>query len=497
MKTVQVEPADPTRHRETRAQQINAAADAAFEQLQDRQEGPGVVQEIIDAHAAASMGLDTRRLCNEPGSPRHRGTGLHASLYPSKVTIYRQPSAKPRDPLAAQRSEQNLTRGQFNGYMSPASRRKFRRHVGIWLRAIQVYRRDVKRRWDPGRAYPTLATLTLPVEQAHEDREINRKCLQPFLQVMRREYGVELYAWRAEAQENGNLHYHCLLDRYVPKRALQAAWNMCIDTLDYRARYFCETGSLDPPSTNILAVRDKIKDPKTGKWRSVDPVAYLLDYLSDAPVIDPEDQPGVDEEPRKRRLIGFYRDEEGVRRSYVTRPIEGRVWGMSDKLREVQEPKIEVTPDLVLALEEAAQAGDLKRIDLDHATVYAGRVYTALGRANPGFWALLNDYHIQVFAWLYPKQIPPDYKWRKGIFDPRGLWLDLSTMSYFYPPTLEERQDAWIERHGITGKLEVRSEPSGLYLRAKPEYAYRPRRILTRAIRLGIRSIPQRWKLEA
>lgn len=439
------------------------------------------------------MGLDMRRLCNDPPGPCPSASDLSASLYPSKLTIYRRPSGKPPDPLALRRSHANLTRGVYNGYMSPAARRKFRRHVSTWLRSIFVYREHVKRRYDPGRAYPTMATLTLPVSQVHDDREINRKCFQPWLQVMRREYGVELYAWRAEAQENGNIHFHVLLDRYVPKRALQSAWNMCLDTLDYRARYFAESGSLDPPSTNIFFVQRRVKDRKTGEWRDADPVSYLLEYLTDAPQVD-ESSPssGEDGQPQ-RRLVGFYRDAQGNRCTYVTRPISGRCWGMSDALRTIHEPRLIVSLPLLQALESAVESGEVRRTDLDHATVYTGRIFHTLSQSFPAFRLAIRDYHLQIFRHLYPGQIPSSYRWPRGQLDPVGLWLDSQDFSYTYPPTHDELVDAYTERIRPTINTVINFRTSPPTYSPVPALAYRRHRILARALRAGITSIPQRW----
>lgn len=439
------------------------------------------------------MSLDTRRLCNDPIPSVHTPPLPVATLGWSKVSMYYQPSGKPRDPLAQQRSTANLTRGTYNGYMSPATKRKFRAHASTWIRSIMLYRSRVKRKWDPGRAYPTMITLTLPVEQTHTDREIYRACLMPWLQMMRRDHGVEHYVWRAEAQENGNLHYHVIVDKYIPKRVITASWNQCIDVLDYRRRYWEESGSLTPPSTEVHAVRDRIKDRTTGEWRNVDPVNYLIEYLMEVPTEDPNDTSDPATTGKPKRMIGTYRSKDGSIRTYTTRAITGRVWGMSDKVREVSDPKCDVSLPMLQALEAAKDAGRVKRVDLERATVYFGKVASVLGQRDPGLWKLIEGYYLHVFGWLYPGQLPDHYKAANPPMDPRGLWIDPVNYAYHYPPTYSERQDAYNEQHQTSEDLQVTPIPGGLYLRAKPELAWKSARIARKMQRLQITNLHQRW----
>lgn len=453
----------------------------------------GVVQDLLDGSRGASMSLGTPRLCND------RSTSVPGFTYPvaciewNRVTFYREAKVKPRDPNLSPPGAQNLTRGIFNGYMSPATKRKFRRIASTWLRSIMLYRREVKRRWDPGRAYPTLITLTIPVKQEHSDREIYRACLMPWIQMMRRDYGVEQYVWRAEAQENGNLHYHLIVDRYIPKRSITLSWNQCLDNLDYRTRYFIQTGSAVPPSTEVHALKEKVRDPKTGVWRDVDPVDYLVDYLLDVPIEEPVTDKEGNTEPQPRKLIGFYRDANGKRCQYTTRPITGRVWGMSDALREIKEPKARGSVQLINALESARDAGELRRIDLEHATMYFGRVSVALGRSHPGAWAVIKEYYLQIFGHVYPNQLPPEHTKRFPPMDPRGLWIDLDNFSFYYPESREEQIDRYHEENPTDDRLQVRWGQGSGYLVPTAEHSYKTQRIRRKMERLGIRELHQRW----
>ncbi len=83
----------------------------------------------------------------------------------------------------------------------------------------------------------TFITLTLPSKQIHTDNEIKSKCLNQFLIEISKYNYVSNYVWRAEYQENGNIHFHILVNKYVCWRDLRYRWNRIINKLGYVDRY--------------------------------------------------------------------------------------------------------------------------------------------------------------------------------------------------------------------------------------------------------------------
>lgn len=326
--------------------------------------------------------------------------------------------------------------------MSPATKRQVRRAASTWLRSIFLYRQHLKKRWDPGKPYPTMVTLTLPVSQAHDDRMIGRSCLMPFLQRLKREHGIEQYLWRAEAQQNGNLHYHLIVDRFIDKDQLTALWSLSIDALEYRSRYFQQTGSLYPPCTEIHAIRTKVKNTATGESREVDPVDYLVDYFLEVPEQDPT-QP-VDEraDPASRRFVGKYRRDDGTVATYITRGINGRVWGLSDGIRDLRPARATLTNRLAAILSQSAERRALRRVALDRAVLFFGPVHDTIRRQHRLTARLLTRYYLITFGHVYPKGPPESFYRLHPRQDPRGMWLDLST---FTTPTRIRHADLSLE----------------------------------------------------
>jgi hypothetical protein len=83
----------------------------------------------------------------------------------------------------------------------------------------------------------TFITLTLPAKQTHTDKEIKEKCLNQFLIEMHKFNRISNYVWRAEYQNNGNIHFHILVNRFIPYADIRTRWNRIINKLGYVNEY--------------------------------------------------------------------------------------------------------------------------------------------------------------------------------------------------------------------------------------------------------------------
>lgn len=80
-------------------------------------------------------------------------------------------------------------------------------------------------------------TLTLPSKQLHDDNEIKNTCLNQLLIELKTHYKVKNYIWRAEKQKNNNIHFHILVDKFIPYQELRDRWNRIIEKLNYISNY--------------------------------------------------------------------------------------------------------------------------------------------------------------------------------------------------------------------------------------------------------------------
>lgn len=177
---------------------------------------------------------------------------------------------------------EHIGRRIYNGYNLKADRKKayqgeqsinsinrVKECLYTWCYSIAEGNRFNKLRGSKKKIKLVMATLTLSSRQIHTDKEIKAKILEPFIKKLKYDCDIVNYFWRAEPQENGNIHFHLVFDRYIDKVDLQEYWNNCQNKLGYVDRYYEKTGKVNPPSTQVQVFAGNAKS-----------IEYLLKYLT-------------------------------------------------------------------------------------------------------------------------------------------------------------------------------------------------------------------------
>jgi hypothetical protein len=112
-------------------------------------------------------------------------------------------------------------------------------------------------------------TLTLASQQIHPDSFITRELLHQFLVEAKQKWKVSRYVWKAEYQRNGNIHYHILVDRFIPYQELRDCWNRIQNKHGYVDRAIYKNSSYSYNSTDIHSLYN-INDVTT----------YITKYMS-------------------------------------------------------------------------------------------------------------------------------------------------------------------------------------------------------------------------
>jgi hypothetical protein len=94
-------------------------------------------------------------------------------------------------------------------------------------------------------------TVTLSGPQRHPDKYIMEQMFRPLLRWLNEVQGCKNYVWKAECQDNGNLHLHVTANKFVPWEKLRNKWNQ----LQYDQGYISATQN--PNSTDVKAVRNE------------------------------------------------------------------------------------------------------------------------------------------------------------------------------------------------------------------------------------------------
>lgn len=173
------------------------------------------------------------------------------SIHPGQINLYNEVHWNPHRPYREKLNKNNesITHGaehllnskrSAQGNVSSIAKRKMTKAVNYML--FVTNDKTVTNQYT-GKNFKfkiAFATLTLPSKQIHSDNEIKAKCLNQILIELKKYYNVKNYIWRAEKQKNGNIHFHILVDKFIPHQELRDRWNRITNKLGYVDTYRSE-----------------------------------------------------------------------------------------------------------------------------------------------------------------------------------------------------------------------------------------------------------------
>lgn len=197
----------------------------------------------------------------------------------------------------ANASLNNLIRdASYNGWISKRTTKRIQQMIEAFTTSVQQVRNQYKKIAVTQKIQNTFITLTLPYKQFHDDKVIKRKCLTPFIAELKKFHNVRYFIWRAEPQENGNIHFHILVDRFVSWQDVRCRWNRIVGKLEYLDAFEQKHGHRNPNSTDIHGLK------------GINQISsYIVKYMTK-------------DKPRRK--------------------IEGRIWGCSSDFHLLKNPRL-------------------------------------------------------------------------------------------------------------------------------------------------------------
>jgi len=288
--------------------------------------------------------------------------------------------------------QQDAVKAGRNGYMSKATKAKVKTLVDtmIFLRQLpEAGRQTLNERlgYTQQACYLTFVTLTLPAAQLcdeagePDDKRAKDQLLRPMLERLKYTFGVRAFVWVAEPQENGNIHFHLLIDKYIDNtkhaddeaksQVLTKAWNEILARHGYVERY--REAQLQRHADGFAyetTQRRRVEElnPATGKYETRYQAVSYADQVEAYAYGQATDwqQPNTVDIHRLRAQ----NDIKGYICKYLTkndgsedegtpkrRKISGALWGAADALRAVEAYREEFSDEL---------RGALVRMDEQH-----------------------------------------------------------------------------------------------------------------------------------
>jgi hypothetical protein len=224
-------------------------------------------------------------------------------------------------------------------------------------------------------------TLTLASKQVHPDNEIKSKLLNQFLVEARKRWNVKNYIWRAEAQQNGNIHFHVVTDTFIPWHELRDVWNRIQNKLGYVDRYRTEMKKFFSGGFKVRqellkkwSYKNQLRAYRTGSkqdWLSPNSVdIHSLFHVKNA---------------------GAYMSKY-MAKNKPARLIEGRIWGLSYELSNVTGACDCVDAQISQELAKLTQIFADKTIVKEYFTLFCVDVDCLNPDEFPGLYALFYNY---------------------------------------------------------------------------------------------------------
>lgn len=215
---------------------------------------------------------------------------IRVALRNKAVYVYKSKDKGTGRKSVADESKAQLQKKYSAKGLSETAKKDIRRRVDNWQWAVNASQQLWSRHKEKRRRYFVLITLTLCAKQMEDDKTIKRRYLNVWLQNLERVHKGINWLWVAECQQNGNIHFHVVVDRWVGFEWIKRSWNRVMANGDMVERFKAKFKKSDPPSVNVK-----------GQKSMGNPAAYITKYLT---------------------------GEKKVR------DMDGRCWGCCDRLRE-------------------------------------------------------------------------------------------------------------------------------------------------------------------
>lgn len=157
----------------------------------------------------------------------------------------------------------SIINATYTGEFTDYSRKKFTKATDALFEIVpwrKVFNPVIKT-WQ--NFHLSITTLTLSARPEHlTNAYVTKNLLNHWLTTMRRSKGLRYYVWKAELQDNLNIHYHVLSDLFLPHNEVRNIWNAIQSKAGIIQEFKDKHGHTDPNSTDIHTVSsyDNIRD---------------------------------------------------------------------------------------------------------------------------------------------------------------------------------------------------------------------------------------------
>lgn len=258
---------------------------------------------------------------------------------------------------------QDRKRPEYNhskGEMSRAARSRLMAAIN-WM--VMFSPRKFVHRKAPKKSFffkVNFITLTLSDAQFHDDEWIKAHLLEPFIKWMKRKHNAINYVWRAETQENGNIHFHITTNKYIHHTAIRNKWNQLQRDNGYIRYFFDKHGDHEAPSIDVKAVKN-----------TKELASYMGKYFAkERPEKFSNNLTNIDKFPRPEFFEIQMASIACSGMDCLRRPVSGKQWACSSSLMKLSLCISESDTDFWEARNSWISMYGKDKKETDHADIY-------------------------------------------------------------------------------------------------------------------------------
>lgn len=199
----------------------------------------------------------------------------------------------------------------------------------------------------------SMITLTLPTARRLSSKEQNKRLLKRFLQRLEDYCQLThrkkmLYLWKIELQARGQLHWHIILNCWIPYELINKWWAYLLRDTGMTAEFYQHYGSHEVKSATRV---ESVRKNSSGEMR-----AYMLKrYIKkDADKAVKQEMKAVREKFNQGELLQVEMKAELDQLYEICSQIDGSVWGCSDPLK-AKYPELILDTKTYFAMKDRAE----------------------------------------------------------------------------------------------------------------------------------------------
>ncbi len=323
------------------------------------------------------------------------------------------------------KNESHLADHSPSGHMNRKIRMKMNKIIFNWLLAIDTWNLQE----NPLQCKQiTFVTLTLPADQFHEDKFLHQTCLNRLLQTLQRKFNVCSYLWRAEKQKNGNLHYHILVDSFIQWQQLRYEWNHILNDVGYIEKYRNSQQLWHKDGFHVRqeltakwseekqlqaytrGVKENWNSPNTTDIHALQSInnaaEYICKYVSKSPDVDLCEDLTKARDQGSISPIDYQLQIEPILLRIEKDKIHGRVWGCSDKLKDLKDVKIIECQEVAEFITAIESHPDTRKLVKDNATIYFNKKLNDIVKKAKYIDEIMKAHYINSYRDVYDLQLP-------------------------------------------------------------------------------------------